>query len=134
MDHLAQVPIPDFHETARSFGLAVAILISVAAVLLLAIVMLARWIKPRAEKLIDSHLETMETFRRNDDDRTKSLALMANSQSDMTNAIEQQNRLIRDQSSKLDSLNNTLKSSILLKTDSTVINVDHGHGKAGSGS
>ena len=66
---LAQIDdaVKHFSETAQSYGLAVAVLIAVIAFFIFALVMMARWLKPRFDRLIDSHIITMENFRTNSD-------------------------------------------------------------------
>ena len=61
-----------FVETAWSYGLAVAILIAFALIVLVAIFFLVRWVKPLFEEVIKSHLLTMHTFRINSQEMVKS--------------------------------------------------------------
>ena len=55
----------ELKDVANAYGLGVAVLVAIAVCFILFVVVLARWIKPHADNVIKSHLETMTAFQHN---------------------------------------------------------------------
>ena len=86
-----------FTETAKTFGLAVGILIflviSLAGILWWSVRMLAHWLKPMVERFFQMHIETMESVKSSVASQSESVGALVSAQKDAASTLKEANKI-----------------------------------------